>query len=233
MYEKILVLQSEAQMRKYMGSFLHNGKYQCTLTDKGRIGLSLFLENPYDLIILDMMLEEEDSLEILKKIRSVSDIPIIATSLKEEVNDIKLAAVLDMGADDYITEPFSEGEFLARVRAKLRRSISSDCDVKQENIFHMDYLTVDFYKMIVMVHDKMVHFTSTEYRLLSMLINNRGKILTYESISLELWGRNFKVNREKIRVHINMIRHKIMDNTEHPHFIFTIPGYGYVFYEHL
>lgn len=233
MYEKILVLQGEPKMRRYMGSFLQNGKYQCTLTDKGRTGLSALREKQYDLIVLDMMLKEGDSLEILKEIRSISDVPVIATSIKGEADNTKLVSALNLGADDYITEPFGEGEFLARVRARLRRSMTSESDIIQENIFHMEYLTVDFNKVRVMVHETAIHFTPTEYSLLSLLINNRGKILTYENISWELWGNNFEVNRKIIRVHINMIRHKIMDHPEHPHFILTVPGYGYMFSAHI
>lgn len=232
MYEKILVFQGEPKMRRYMGSFLRNGKYQCTLTDKGRTGLSAFREKQYDLIVLDMMLKEGDSLEILKEIRSMSDIPVIATSIKGEADNMKLVSALALGADDYITEPFGEGEFLARVRARLRRSMTSENDIIQENTFHVEYLTVDFNKVRVMVHETAIHFTPTEYRLLSLLINNRGKVLTYENISWELWGHNFEVNRKIIRVHINRIRHKIMDHSEHPRFIFTVPGYGYMFSAH-
>ncbi|MCD7908311.1 MAG: response regulator transcription factor [Clostridium sp.] len=233
MYEKILVLQAEPKMRRYMGSFLQNGKYHCTLTDKGRTGLSAFRKKWYDLIVLDMMLKEGDSLEILKEIRSMSDVPVIATSRKGEDDKANLVSALDLGADDYIMEPFGEGEFLARVRRRLRRSMIPEHYDMQENTFHIEYLTVDFNKVRVTVHEKAVHFTSTEYRLLSLLINNRGKVLTYENISWELWGRNFDVNRKIIRVHINMIRHKIMDHSEHPRFIFTIPGYGYMFSAHL
>jgi len=230
-FERILVMESDAQIRRYMNSFLQNCKYRCTLTDKGRIGLSILLEKPQDLIVLDMDLKDCDSLLLLKRVREMTVNPIIATSLKRERTDRKLLNALDGGADDYILKPFSEGEFLARIRARLRRARSIFTAKAEDNMFQMDYLTVDFDKARVFVHSQAVHLTPTEYRLLSILINHKGKVLTYEQITWELWGKNFEANATKIRVYIMSIRKRICDNAQNPRFIFSVSGYGYHFAE--
>lgn len=224
-------MESDAQIRRYMNSFLQDCKYRCTLTDNGRIGLSILLEKPQDLIVLDMDLKDCDSLLLLKKMREMTESPIIATSFKKEKTEAKLLNAFDGGADDYIIKPFSEGEFLARLKVRLRRARPFFTVKTEVNIFKMDYLTVDFDKVRIFVHDQAVHFTPTEYRLLSFLIKYKGKALTYEQITWELWGKNFEANASKIRVYIMSIRRKICDNAQNPRFIFSISGYGYHFAE--
>lgn len=229
MYEKILVMEADPQTRRFMGTFLEACKYECTLTDRWRIGLSILEENPPDMVVLDMMLKDCDSMAVLQKMREITEVPIIATSLKKGQDDRQMAAVLDGGADEYIIKPFHEKEFLARMRARFRRAIPGVEHAEPRQIFQMSYLTVDFDKRKVMVHDQAVHVTPIEYRLLSLLINGRGKVLTYESIDLELWGNHFMVNNPKIRVYIRAVRKKIQDDSRNPRFISTIPGIGYGF----
>lgn len=225
MFERILVIESDSQVQKYMGSFLEKHKYQCVLTDKGKVGWSVLRNSSMDLIILDMMLEDYGALEFIRDVRSVSQIPIIATSFMKGEDAIVIEA-LECGADDYIRKPFGEGEFLARIRARCRRRMLVE-DTQEQPIFKMRYLAVDFGKMRVIVHGRSVHLTPTEYRLLSVLINNRGCLMTYEDINDAVWGKSLKVDIRKIRVYIGTVRKKIDDDYQNPRFIQTVEGAGY------
>lgn len=227
MWEEILIMESDIQIRRFMRSFLTGSGYRCTLIENGKIGLEVFHKKPYNLVVVNMELEDLDGIKIIEEIRRTSAIPIIATSCIKDRDDRRKVDVLDCGADDYIIEPFGEREFLARIRARLRRAVSSL--EEEQKIFHMGHLTVDFNKVMVLVHDRCVHFTPIEYRLLSLLIRNRGKLVTYEQLDWVLYGKNILTDRYKIRVHMNVIRHKIDDGFQDMHFIITAPGIGYEF----
>lgn len=230
MFEKLLVIESNAQIRKYMGSFLKRQKYQCMLTDKGEYGWSVIENSFLDLIVLDMMMEDCDSLKLIRDIRKISMVPIIATSIMKDNGTIVIEA-LDSGADDYVIKPFGEGEFLARVRAKCRRRYPPENEGGPQ-MFQVKYLMVDFYKMRATVHGERVHFTPIEYKLLSVLVNNRGKMVTNENIEYALWGTSLGSRIQKIRVHISSVRKKIGDDYRNPYFILTVEGRGYRFTEH-
>lgn len=227
MWEEILIMERDAQVRRYMKSFLTCSRYRCTLTENGKMGLETFYKKQLNLVVVSMELEDLDGINIIEEIRRQSEIPIIATSCINNMEDKRKVEALDCGADDYIIKPFGEKEFLARIRARLRRAIPGSDE--EQKIFQMGHLTVDFNKVVVMVHDSRVHFTPVEYRLLSLLIRNRGKPVAYEQMDWELYGRNIPTDRYKIRVHLNVIRHKIDNGFQGGNFIITVPGIGYEF----
>ena len=180
-----------------------------------------------DCILLDIMLPDEDGLEILKKIRSIPDtrkVPIMMITAKTtELDKVK---GLDLGADDYITKPFSVRELLARVKAVLRRFSISE---PESNILIFGNLTADFDKREILVNDKKLDLTLKEFELLEILIRNKGKILTRDTLLDKIWGYEYIGETRTVDVHIRYLRKKIELDDKNPKLIETIRGVGYRF----
>lgn len=188
--------------------------------------LSLFYANRPDIVILDLGLPDGDGIEVLKTIREVSQIPVIIVSARQEEQQ-KIQA-LDMGADDYVTKPFYMGELLARIRVGLRKAQSILTD-ETEKVFECDYLSVDREKHVVAVDGEEIHLTPMEYKILLLLIDNRGKVLTHNYILSEIWGSCQGVESGNLRVFMAALRRKIEKEPTNPRFILTEVGVGYRF----
>ena len=177
--------------------------------------------NP-DLILLDLGLPDIDGTEVLKQIRSSSDIPIIIISARGQERE-KVNA-LDLGADDYITKPFNIEELFARIRVVLRRYKPQDV---RTNDFKLGGLLVNFEKRKVYINDEEIHLTPIEYKMLVLLIQNQGKVLTHRFIQQEIWGSPTTDDYQSLRVFMSNIRRKIETDTSEPKFIKTEVGVGY------
>lgn len=188
--------------------------------------LSLFYANRPDIIILDLGLPDGDGTEVLKTVREISQVPIIVVSARQEEQQ-KIKA-LDMGADDYVTKPFYMGELLARIRVGLRKAQSILTD-EPEKVFECDYLCVDREKHLVTVDGEEIHLTPMEYKILNLLIENRGKVLTHNYILSEIWGSSQGVESGNLRVFMAALRRKIEKEPTNPRFILTEVGVGYRF----
>lgn len=192
----------------------------------GAKGLELVETESPDVVILDIGLPDVDGYQVLREIRRFSDVPVIMLTVRSE--DTHIARGLELGADDYITKPFSHIELLARVQAVLRRaqglSISED-----ERPFSAGKLSVDFVRNEVLLDGKPVKLTSTERKLLYYLIRNEGRILSHESLLAKVWGETYIDARDLLRVHIQHLRQKLEDDTESPNIIVTEHGMGYKF----
>ena len=187
--------------------------------------ISLFYANRPDLVILDLGLPDGDGLEVVRSIREIASTPIIVVSARqEETEKIRL---LDEGADDYVTKPFYMGELLARIRAALRKKENRAAD--QETRFTDGDLVVDFEKRRVEVEGKEVHLTPIEYKILLLLIANRGKVLTHHYILKEVWGYAAGVEAGTLRVFMATLRRKIEKEPSQPQHIITEVGVGYRF----
>ncbi len=220
----ILIIEDDPTILNFLSISLKTKGYRFLVAENGLSGISLFLANHPDLILLDMGLPDIDGLEVLRQIRTTSDLPVIVVSARGQERE-KVEA-LDLGADDYITKPFSIEELLARVRAALRkRTVQSGA--KKE--FCLDGLRIDFEKRRVMVDGQEVHLTPIEYKLLELMVENRGKVLTHGYLTKQVWGYGYNDDSPSLRVFMANIRRKIEKDTARPRYIMTEVGVGYRF----
>lgn len=222
----ILIIEDDKYILNFISLSLKTSGYNFTTASKGIEGLSLVYSNKPDVILLDLGLPDMDGIEIIKKIREVTENPIIVVSARGQEAD-KICA-LDSGADDYVTKPFHMGELLARIRVVERKLKRDKMHVKEE-IFKCDYLTIDYEKRKVLVDDSEVHLTPIEYKLLILMVANKGKVLTHNYILKEVWGYDESGDTKSIRVFMASLRRKIEKDTAKPRFILTEVGIGYRF----
>ena len=224
--EKILIVEDEEEIACGLSSVLKNQGYAAVIWD-GRGGVREIIDaSAPDLILLDLGLPDIDGMEVLGQIRQESEVPVIVVSARGMEQE-KVGA-LDAGADDYITKPFNAGELLARIRVALRHRSSAP---RQEPVFELDTLKLDFEKRKVSVRGEEVHLTPIEYKMLSLLVNNSGKVLTHHYIQQEVWGYDTTDDYQSLRVFMANIRRKIEEDSTKPRFILTEVGVGYRFVE--
>jgi len=192
----------------------------------GSAGLELIEAEKPDIVILDIGLPDMDGFEVLREIRRFSQVPVIMLTVRGEDTDV--ARGLELGADDYITKPFSHIELVARVQAVLRR-VKGTTVSEEERPFISRKMSVDFTKNEVNVNGKPVKLTSTELRLLYLLLRNEGRLVTHEGLLTKVWGENYVDARDLLRVHIQHLRQKLGDSVESPSIIVTEHGMGYKF----
>lgn len=220
--KKILIIEDEKVIQNFLSLSLKSKKYEPIIAENGLLGISLFMSHNPDLILLDLGLPDIDGTEVLKQIRSSSDIPIIIISARGQERE-KVNA-LDLGADDYITKPFNIEELFARIRVVLRRYKPQDV---RTNNFKLGGLLVNFEKRKVYINDEEIHLTPIEYKMLVLLIQNQGKVLTHRFIQQEIWGSPTTDDYQSLRVFMSNIRRKIETDTSEPKFIKTEVGVGY------
>jgi two-component system response regulator VicR len=192
----------------------------------GQKGIELVESESPDVVILDIGLPDMDGYQVLREIRRFADVPILMLTVRGEDTDV--AKGLELGADDYITKPFSHIELIARVQAVLRRA-QGLAVTDEERPFTSGKLSVDFSRNEVMINGEPIKLTSTERKLLYHLIRNEGRILSHESLLTKVWGDNYVDARDLLRVHIQHLRQKLEDSTESPNIIVTEHGIGYKF----
>lgn len=220
----VLVVEDDKTIQNFLKISLKTKGYRCEIAEDGLTGISCFLANNPDIILLDLGLPDIDGMEVLKQIRAESDIPVIIISARGQEKE-KVAA-LDEGADDYITKPFHINELLARVRVALRRYKKED---KAETEYQLDYFRINLEKRKVYVHEEEVHLTPIEYKMVVLLVENRGKVVTHNYMQKQVWGYDSTDDYQSLRVFMANIRRKIEDDTSNPRFILTEVGVGYRF----
>jgi two-component system KDP operon response regulator KdpE len=223
----ILVVEDDKYILSLITMFLKDEGYKTVEAMSGKEAISLYYANNPDIILLDLGLPDIDGMEVVAKIREKSNAPIIVVSAREEESD-KITA-LDSGADDYMTKPFYMGELLARIRVAERKLHSINNLGGNEEVYTCDYLTVDDTKGLVFVSGEAVHLTPTEYKLLKLLLSNRGKVLTHNYILHQIWGYGEVGDGRSLRVFMASLRRKIEKDTANPRFILTQVGIGYRF----
>jgi two-component system, OmpR family, KDP operon response regulator KdpE len=219
--ENILVIDDEIQIRRLLKISLENSGYKVYEAENAKTGLQELINCRPSLLLLDLGLPDEDGLELLKKIRDFSDVPIIILSVRNSEQDI--IAALDSGADDYITKPFNAGELLARIRSGIRHSRPEE----KSPVFTNGNVIVDFSAREVKKNGEIVKLTSTEFSLLSLFIRNSGKVLTHNYFLKEIWGRQYSDDTQYLRVYVAQLRKKLEDNPSHPKMFITESGVGY------
>lgn len=224
----ILLVEDDKYIMSLISMLLKDEGYKTFFAVTGKEAIALFYANNPDIILLDLGLPDIDGIEVIQQIRERSNAPIIIVSAREEENEIINA--LDRGADDYITKPFYTGELLARIRV-AQRKISSLTNPENLEVFTCENLTVDYTKGLVFVDQNEVHLTPMEYKLLKLLIANRGKVLTHNYIINQIWGYGEVGDAKSLRVFMASLRRKIERDTANPRFILTQVGIGYRFAE--
>ena len=222
----ILIIEDDHYIANFLALSLKKEQYQTVIASTAQEGLALCYANNPSLILLDLGLPDMDGLEVIKTVRSFSQVPILVVSARGQEQE-KIDA-LDSGADDYIVKPFHMGELLARIRAVVRRKAQQPA---QGAVFSFGGHLVDQEKRRVTVDGREVHLTPMEYRLLLLLIANKGKVLTHNYIIKEVWGYGETGDPKAVRVFMANLRRKIERDTLHPRFILTEIGVGYRFAE--
>ena len=220
---KILLVEDEHSIAEPVIYNLKQEGFSVTHVDEGPIALEIFSEESFDLIILDLMLPEISGLDICRSIRKESDVPIIMVTAKDSEAD--RVSGLELGADDYVTKPFSVRELMSRVRAVLRRTTTKtnkiDKSIKSGNI------EINLSKYEAKVDDKNIDLTPREFELLYAFCENEGNLMSREQIFDEIWGYSFIGNTKTLDVHIQRIREKIEKNPREPKKLVTVRGVGY------
>ena len=222
---KILLVDDEPQITRVLRRSLIAHRYDVRIANDGETALELFQEFSPDLLITDLSMPEMDGIELCRKIRQFSAVPIIVLSVKGE-EKTKVTA-LDAGADDYITKPFGMDELLARVRATLRRNTQT-AEKTSSNLAHGDF-EFDLLAHKVFVAGKEIYLTPKEFDLLFYLFQNAGKVITHHNLLGAIWGGNFTESTEYLRVFIGQLRKKIEPQPDKPKYILTVPWVGYRF----
>ena len=221
-----LIVEDEKNIASFISTILQTNNYKTILSHTGENAINLTKSHCPDIILLDLGLPDMDGLDVLKEIRQWSQVPIIIISARQQESE-KVTA-LDLGADDYISKPFGTKELLARLRTALRHSSSSVISAATPITKYQALdLVIDFDKRLVILEGNEIHLTQIEYKLVSILAQNSGKVITYETIIKALWGPNADTDNQILRVNMANIRRKLCKNPAMPVYIFTEVGVGY------
>jgi len=231
--ENILIVDDEKEIRDLVEIYLKSEGYNTLQAADGQEALALLENNSIDLIILDVMMPKLNGIETCLKIREIKEMPIIMLSAKSE--DIDKILGLNMGADDYLTKPFNPLELIARVKSQLRRfhkftnskSTVDELSKNNENVIQIEDLVINLETHEVILNDKLLKLTPTEFDILSLLAKNRGKVFSIENIYESVWNQEFMASDNTVMVHIRKIREKIEQDPRNPRFIKTVWGVGY------
>jgi two-component system KDP operon response regulator KdpE len=224
--QRILVVDDEPQITRVLRRSLTTNGYDVRVAGEGEEGIRIFNDWRPDLVITDLSMPGVTGLELCRRLRAISRVPIIVLSVKGE--ERTKVEILDAGADDYITKPFGIDELLARVRATLRRLPELPAS-EAEPVIEAGDFRVDTDARIVMVKGSEVHLTPKEYDLLVYFIKHPGKVLTHRALLSAIWGGNYIEQNEYLRVFIGQLRKKIEPDPSQPRYILTEPWIGYRF----
>jgi len=222
----ILVVDDESRMRRFMRMNLDLEGYRVIEAENGLEAVSRVRDDLPDLVILDVMMPEMDGFEALRLIRETSNVPVIMLTVKAEEDD--RVRGLELGADDYVTKPFSPRELSSRIKAVLRRT-EMPAPAEQSLVRIDDRLQVDFNRRQVIVDGQEIKLRPTEYRLLYHLVNNAGWTLPHETLLAKVWGHEYRDETHYLRLYITYLRQKLEEDPANPKYILTERGLGYRF----
>lgn len=224
MHPAVVLIEDDREIRHWLRVVLEAESYRLVLAETGEQGLVEAAARQPDLVLLDLGLPDVDGVEVIRRLREWSTVPIIVISARGQERD-KVDA-LDAGADDYVSKPFGTGELLARMRVALRHATARR-NGAESAVFEAGKLRVDLAARLVYLDGKEVHLTPTEYKLLAVLVSHAGKVLTHRHLLKEVWGPNFLDHTNYLRVHMAQLRHKIEAEPARPRYILTETGVGY------
>ena len=217
----VLIIDDETQIRRFLDIALRAQGYKTILAENGQKGLEALALQGADLVILDLGLPDLDGFDVLRELRSWSKVPVIVLSVRsDEEEKVKL---LDAGANDYVTKPFSIQELMARIRVLLRQHQQIAPELP---IFDDGTLKIDFAQRQIYLHDQVIYLTRKEYQLLNLLVKHKGQLITQHQILKELWGPTHQQDTHYLRILVAKLRAKLNDNAAKPKYIITEPGVG-------
>jgi two-component system KDP operon response regulator KdpE len=222
---RVLVIDDEPEIRRAIQAGLAAAALVVEWAPTGSQGLEVVTRWHPDVVILDLFLPDMDGLEVLRQLRQWSTVPIIVLSVRASDQD-KITA-LELGADDYLTKPFSMGELLARIRVAFRHTAQAIGSSSNMTLFRTGDLVLDFERRQVMVDNAVVHLTHTQYEVLKYLALNAGKVVTHRTLLRAVWGPQYEQNAHYLRIFIGQLRRKIEPDPAHPRYLLTDPGIGY------
>ncbi len=226
---KILIVDDEARMRRFVRMNLETEGFEVIEAENAYEAIEKVRDELPDLVLLDVAMPGMDGFEALQYIREMSDVPVIMLTVKDEEED--RIRGLDLGADDYVTKPFSPRELASRIRAVLRRTTQAEEHVP-DVVEVDDDLKIDFARREVWVRGQLVKLRPTEFRLLYHLVKNAGWILTHEQLLTRVWGPEYRDDSHLLRLYITYLRKKIEPDPAHPKYILTERGVGYRFVDY-
>lgn len=226
----ILVVDDEERMARFIRLNLEHDGFQVVEAHKGMEAINELRTKMPDVILLDVMMPDIDGFEALQLIRETSTVPVIMLTAKGEEDD--RVKGLELGADDYVTKPFSPRELVSRVRAVLRRTEAANASNEGGQIIIDDHLKIDFGRREVKLDGELVKLRPTEYRLLYHLVQNAGWVLTYDQILAKVWGYEYRDEPHYVRLYINYLRQKLEKDPANPIYILTERGVGYRFVDY-
>lgn len=222
MKKRILIVEDEVKIARFLELELNYEGYETQKFHDGRMGLEAFKEGKFDLVLLDIMLPSMSGIEVLRRIRTISEVPVIMLTAKDETID-KVTG-LDLGADDYVTKPFEIEELLARIRVALKRNGAVKI---QSNILTSGKLKVNLDKYTAEYEEQLLEFTKREFELLRYLLENKNRVLSREKIVEEVWGYDYIGDTNVVDVYIRYLRSKL-DERFKKKIIYTVRGVGYM-----
>jgi two-component system KDP operon response regulator KdpE len=219
--QRVLVVDDEVSIRRYLRAALSAQGFTIYEAGNGQEAINAVLAQHPDIMILDLGLPDLDGIEVTRRLREWSRIPVIVLSVREAEQD-KIAA-LDAGADDYLTKPFGTGELMARMRVVMRRLTGKP----DEPVLQVDDLKMDLSRRVVTIKENLISLTPTEYEILRLLLQNAGKVITHRQLLRQVWGTAYESEMHMLRVNISNLRRKIESDPSRPHYVLTEPGVGY------
>jgi len=227
--KKILVVDDEAAQLRLADQVLTSNGYEVLKASSGQEAVRIVYERKPDIVLLDVMMPEIDGWQTCRLIREVSDMPIIMFTGKRNSED-DIVRGLECGADEYLSKPLGNRELLARVKAVLRRAEKpSSKNERKKVIFTNDYLTIDVAERKVIVNGERLKLTPREFRLLALLVENAGRILSHQQVLESVWGWEYIDDVDYVRIYVSHLRQKIEPDPSQPRYILTEPGVGYYF----
>ncbi|NJB69807.1 DNA-binding response OmpR family regulator [Saonia flava] len=227
--KQILIIEDDQEIIKLLEIHLTGHIYTTSVATDGETGLNMALEKEYDLIILDLTLPIMDGVEVCKQLRTKKNTPVIMLTAKSEEIDRVLG--LEIGADDYITKPFSIRELLARIKAVMRRTGKQQIDEGNSSALTFENLLIDVEKRKVLVNNKKIELSPKEFELLVLMASNPGRNYSRTELLNMIWGYNFEGYEHTVNSHINRLRAKIESDMANPNYVLTTWGVGYKFNE--
>ena len=225
MSEKILVIDDEETTVQLIGMLLERRNFEVIKAYRAEDGLRKAYRHQPDLVLLDIMMPDMDGWEVCKRLREMSDVPIIFLTARGEVRDVVRG--LEMGADDYIIKPYDNDELVARVKAHLRRSPRPS--TSEELVFDNGEFRINFMNREVYVRNEIKHLTPKEFNLLGVLVRNAGRVVTRTELVTQAWGEEYSDAIDSLKLYIHYLRQKLEMNPQQPDYILTSRGVGYRF----
>lgn len=223
-HETILIVEDDVQIRNFITYTLKAEGFTCITVGNGQTALKRLVSDQIDMVILDLGLPDIDGMEVIKRVREWSEVPILVVSARDQ--DKEKAAVLDLGADDYLTKPFSATELTARIRVALRHLYRQGMP-KAQSFYEAGGLSLDVEKHRVTLNGDELHLTPMEFQLMTLFMKNTGKVLTSAYILKEVWGSSYGNDTQALRALMAALRRKVEKNPAKPQYLKTEVGVGY------